>query len=132
MGPPPGTKPAPTSHCDKMAFSRLAKRISLCERELASDAGSAPANRGDGHNWSAAQPRQHVGKRLQTCRAGRHSMVWSSGFARKSQCVRKKPSTALSKTTTFTCSSVSILDIIFIQVGKGSSGRRCSAAGGQK
>src|ERR1700741_4706191 len=28
MGPPPGTKAAPTSHCDKMAFSRLAKRIS--------------------------------------------------------------------------------------------------------
>src|SRR5215475_4845536 len=29
MGPPPGTRPAPTSHCDKMAFSRLAKRMSL-------------------------------------------------------------------------------------------------------
>ena len=28
MGPPPGTNAAPTSHCDKMAFSRLAKRIS--------------------------------------------------------------------------------------------------------
>ena len=28
IGPPPGTKPAPTSNCDKMALSRLAKRIS--------------------------------------------------------------------------------------------------------
>src|SRR6516225_9393989 len=29
IGPPPGTRPAPTSHCDKIAFSRLAKRMSL-------------------------------------------------------------------------------------------------------
>ena len=29
IGPPPGTKPAPTSHCDSTAFSRLAKRMSL-------------------------------------------------------------------------------------------------------
>ena len=36
----------------------------------------------------------------------------SSGFARKSQCVRKKPSTALSKTTTFTSASFSTLEII--------------------
>src|SRR5205823_3142347 len=28
IGPPPGTTPAPTSKCDKMAFSRLAKRMS--------------------------------------------------------------------------------------------------------
>src|ERR1700731_2540547 len=28
MGPPPGTRRAPTSNCDKMAFSRLAKRMS--------------------------------------------------------------------------------------------------------
>src|SRR5262245_13759653 len=29
IGPPPGTRPAPTSHCERMAFSRLAKRMSL-------------------------------------------------------------------------------------------------------
>src|ERR1700720_1253689 len=29
MGPPPGTNPAPLSHCDRSAFSRLAKRMSL-------------------------------------------------------------------------------------------------------
>src|SRR3989475_5320742 len=28
IGPPPGTRPAPTSNCDRMAFSRLAKRMS--------------------------------------------------------------------------------------------------------
>src|SRR5580700_9497199 len=28
IGPPPGTRPAPTSNCDKIAFSRLAKRMS--------------------------------------------------------------------------------------------------------
>ena len=29
IGPPPGTRPAPTSHCDRIAFSRLARRMSL-------------------------------------------------------------------------------------------------------
>jgi hypothetical protein len=28
IGPPPATRPTPTSHCDKIAFSRLAKLIS--------------------------------------------------------------------------------------------------------
>ena len=28
IGPPPGTSPAPTSHCERIAFSRLAKRMS--------------------------------------------------------------------------------------------------------
>jgi hypothetical protein len=28
-GPPPGARPAPTSHCERIAFSRLANRMSL-------------------------------------------------------------------------------------------------------
>ena len=83
IGPPPGTMPAPTSHCDRMAFSRLAKRMSHAR------ANSLPT--------PVARPRidaiDATGARLRrTSTSGRDckpvdpggSRVVSSGFAMKS------------------------------------------------
>src|SRR5438132_10207386 len=106
MGPPPGTTPTPTSKCEKSEFSRLAKPISQASRS------SLP--------FPVARPRIRAietnGARVRRTRTSGHAsrpvgpcgmLVRSSKFARKSEWFRKTPSTALSKTTTFSRSSFS-------------------------
>src|SRR5215471_14328155 len=113
MGPPPGTRPAPTSNCDRIAFSRLAKRMSQASaislplpvarpRIKAIDTTDARVSR----TRISGQACKPVGP------AGRP--VRSSSFPRKSEWFRKKPSTALSKTTTLTCLSVSSVVMISV------------------
>ena len=70
IGPPPGTRPAPTSHCDRMAFSRLAKRMSLASASSLPTPVARPRIDGDRHDRRAAEARQHVGQRLQAGRPG--------------------------------------------------------------
>ena len=83
IGPPPGTSPAPTSHCDRMAFSRLAKRMSLASasslptpvarpRIITIDTTGARLKRAS-MSGSACKPVRPTGRRVE-----------SSSFARKS------------------------------------------------
>ena len=84
MGPPPATRPTPTSHCDKSAFSRLAKLMSQAS------ASSLP--------FPVARPRisaiETNGARVRRTRTSGHAsrpvgpcgmLVRSSKFARKSE-----------------------------------------------
>ncbi len=104
IGPPPATMPTPTSHCEMTVFSLLANAMSQASRI------SLP--------FPVARPRiraiEATGARVRRTRksgqggrpvgpGGSDSM--SSSRARKSEWLRKKPSTALSKTTTLTSSS---------------------------
>src|SRR5882724_7589874 len=65
IGPPPGTMPAPTSNCDRMALSRLAKRMSQASASSLPTPVARPR--------SAAEAYQHVGNRRQSRRAGQQA-----------------------------------------------------------
>src|SRR5260221_14331365 len=65
MGPPPATKPTPTSHCDRHVFSRLAKLMSLACR--------APPDQSDRHDGHARYADEYVRPRLQSCRPLKHA-----------------------------------------------------------
>src|SRR5579883_413683 len=106
MGPPPATRPTPTSHCDRRVFSRLAKLMSQAS------AISLPL--------PVARPRiraiDTTGMRVMRTRmSGQASspvgpcgrLVRSLRLARKSLWFRKNPSTALSKTRTLISLSAS-------------------------
>src|ERR1700678_1908967 len=74
IGPPPGTTPAPTSHCERTALSRLANRMSLAS------ASSLPT--------PVALPRieamETTGARLR--RASMSGSAWRPGPSRRDAC----------------------------------------------
>jgi hypothetical protein len=108
IGPPPGTNPAPTSHCDRVAFSRLAKRMSLAS------AGSLPTpvarGRGDRHDERPGETHQQAG------RTGRQSERVLR-LCEKIVLGQEQAFTSLSKTTTFT--SLSLSSAATIALGSG-------------
>ena len=71
IGPPPGTRPAPTSHCDRIAFSRLARRMSLASASSLPTPVARPRIEAMDAT-GAAETGQHVGKRAAS--AGRSSL----------------------------------------------------------
>ena len=77
-----------------------------CERELASNAGRAPADCGNRHDRNAAEARQRVRKRRQS-RSARQQACCVFELREEIVMCQKKASTALSKTTTFAALSVS-------------------------
>ena len=112
MGPPPATMPTPTSHCEIRAFSRLTNVMSDANNislplpvarprifEMNTTGAWVTRTSMSGHASSPVGP------------WGR--LVNSSSFTVKSLWFRKNPSTALSKTTTLTCSSCSMAVMIF-------------------
>ena len=70
LGPPPGTRPAPTSHCDKMAFSRLAKRISLASDSSLPTPVARPRIAAIDTTGARLRRASRSGKRLQARSAG--------------------------------------------------------------
>src|SRR3954453_2721867 len=88
IGPPPATRPTPTSHCEKSAFSRLAELLSQArarplplpgprsageahvagERELTAVAGRSPPDQRDRNERGARQAHQDVGPCLEAGR----------------------------------------------------------------
>ena len=83
IGPPPATMPTPTSHWERMAFSRLANHVAG-EGDLAAVARRAAADEGDRDDRRAGQTHQEIGPRRQARRTGRYA-VRSSIFAVKSE-----------------------------------------------
>src|SRR6266852_4728709 len=69
IGPPPGTRPAPTSHCDN-GFLAARKTHVAGQRKLASDPGRTAADRDNGYDGSPAEAYQHVRKGLQARGSG--------------------------------------------------------------
>lgn len=83
IGPLPGTTPAPTSNCDKMAFSRLAKRMSQARASSLPTPVARP--RIDAIDTTGARLRRTSipGRGCKPVGPGGRSVV-SSSFARKS------------------------------------------------
>src|SRR5438270_5323219 len=67
IGPPPGTMPAPTSKCDRIAFSRLAKRMSQAKASSLPTPVARPRIDAIEHGRGPAQAHQHIREGLQTC-----------------------------------------------------------------
>ena len=60
MGPPPATRPTPTSHCEKTAFSRLAKLMSAAKVISLPLPVARPADQGNRHKGRASQAYQDI------------------------------------------------------------------------
>src|SRR5438876_3475035 len=68
MGPPPATRPTPTSHCDRTARSRLAKLMSHARAISLPFPVARPPDRGDRHEGRSSQAHEDVRPRFETGR----------------------------------------------------------------
>src|ERR1700731_4223762 len=73
MGPPPATSPTPTSHCDRSAFSRLAKLMSQASAISLPFPLAGPRVKGHEADGQGGYPDHNFWPRLQSRRPLRHA-----------------------------------------------------------
>src|ERR1700681_843447 len=72
IGPPPATIPTPTSHCEMMAFSQLAKLMSQASASSLPLPVARPRMRAMEANGARVRRTRKSGQRGQACGTGRH------------------------------------------------------------
>jgi len=73
IGPPPGTKPAPTSNCDKMAFFATRKTHVASKGKLTPHTSRSPPNQCYRHDRCTTQAHEHFGPWVQACGSRREA-----------------------------------------------------------